>query len=145
VNSAKDTLRERIRGSIAAQVDEAERLLNELKDADVETKLSMLISGWGRGLAAALEELAIAVDELPQWDAARAEAAATVPTPEQEAPQTRMEPQEKHSAQNHPAEDEEHLAERAKRSREQTAELQWETREARRELEESVAPREIDS
>jgi hypothetical protein len=59
-------LRERIRLAIEAPVGEAEKLLSELKDADSETRLSILISGWSRGLASALEELAIAVDELQQ-------------------------------------------------------------------------------
>jgi hypothetical protein len=58
-----DGLRERIREAIAQPVAEAEKLLSELTDVDRETKLSILISGWGRGLAAALEELAIAIDE----------------------------------------------------------------------------------
>ena len=62
-------LRERIRRAVQEPVNEAEKLLDELQDADGETKLSILISGWGRGLAAGLEELAIAIDEQPQQPA----------------------------------------------------------------------------
>src|SRR5438046_1018307 len=57
-------LRERIHEELEAPVEDAERLLSELTSADSETKLSILISGWGRALAAALEELAVAIDEL---------------------------------------------------------------------------------
>ena len=55
-------LRERVQQAIAGPVGESERLLNDLPTADAETKLSILVSGWGRGLSAALEELAIAID-----------------------------------------------------------------------------------
>src|SRR5436189_5864854 len=57
-------VRERVRDAIQTPVDAAEEELRELQDADVETRLTVLIDGWARGLAAALEELAIAVDEL---------------------------------------------------------------------------------
>jgi len=57
-------LRERVQQAIAGPVGESERLLNDLPTADAETKLSILVSGWGRGLSAALEELAIAIDDL---------------------------------------------------------------------------------
>jgi hypothetical protein len=48
-------LRERVQQAIAGPVGESERLLNDLPSADAETKLSILVSGWGRGLSAALE------------------------------------------------------------------------------------------
>jgi hypothetical protein len=56
--------RERVKKAIEAPVDEATKLLGESRDADVETRLAMRIDGWGRGLAAGLEELAIAIGEL---------------------------------------------------------------------------------
>src|SRR4051795_3576218 len=82
MNRQASGLRERIRKAIEAPVRDAEKLLNELSDADGDTRLSILISGWSRGLAAALEELAIAVDELRQ-PATRA-TAETSPPPETE-------------------------------------------------------------
>ena len=56
--------RERVTKAIEAPVAEAAKLLAEASEADVETRLAMRIDGWGRGLAAGLEELAIAVEEL---------------------------------------------------------------------------------
>lgn len=56
-------LRARIRRAIQEPVDRSAKLLDELQDGDDHTKLSILISGWGRGLAAGLEELAVAVEE----------------------------------------------------------------------------------
>ena len=56
--------RERVQKAIEAPVDEAAKLLAESPAADLETRLAMRIDGWGRGLAAGLEELAIAVEEL---------------------------------------------------------------------------------
>ena len=56
--------RERVQKAIEAPVEEASKLLAESSESDVETRLAMRIDGWGRGLAAGLEELAIAVAEL---------------------------------------------------------------------------------
>ena len=56
--------RERVQKAIEAPVEEAAKLLAEASEADAETRLAMRIDGWGRGLAAGLEELAIAVEEL---------------------------------------------------------------------------------
>jgi len=56
--------RERVKKAIEAPVDEAVKLLSESSAADVETRLALRIDGWGRGLAAGLEELAIAIGEL---------------------------------------------------------------------------------
>src|ERR671937_1148991 len=79
MNGEGSGLRERIRRAIEAPVDESQKLLSELKDASPETQLSLLISGWARGLAAGMEELAIAVDELLEREgrAHREPAAAT--------------------------------------------------------------------
>ena len=114
--------RERIRRAIQEPVNEAEKLLDELQDADGETKLSILISGWGRGLAAGLEELAIAIDEQPKQPAAAASDSSR-PEPKSDEAQTR-EPEEREDASaDHTPADEEQLLEEAKQSREKTAEV----------------------
>jgi hypothetical protein len=127
-------LRERIRLAIEAPVGDAEKLLNDLKDADSETRLTILISGWSRGLASALEELAIAVDELHE-PGERAMAEPSPPTVAREAvsEQAGTEGQAPHADLEEAGD--ERLHEEARRSREQTAELQKETEQARRELE----------
>ena len=56
--------RERVKRAIEAPVADAAKLLEESRAADTETRLAMLIDGWGRGLAAGLEELAIAMTDL---------------------------------------------------------------------------------
>lgn len=126
-------LRERIRRAIQEPVDEAEKLLDELQDADGETKLSILISGWGRGLAAGLEELAIAIDEQPQPHPATAATDSSRPEPASDEVETREPQERKDASADHTAADEEQLLEEAKRSREKTAEV--------RELRERGAPR----
>jgi hypothetical protein len=55
---------ERVRKAVEGPVSEALKLLDEARSADTETRLVMLINGWGRGLAAGLEELALAIDDL---------------------------------------------------------------------------------
>src|SRR6059058_5929567 len=57
-------LRKRVRDAIEGPVSESEKLLNDLTTATADTRLAIQISGWGRGLAAALEEIAIVLDEL---------------------------------------------------------------------------------
>jgi hypothetical protein len=127
-------LRERIRLAIETPVGEAERLLNELKDADTETRLSILISGWARGLASALEELAIAVDELQQ-PKPRAEAETSPATPAEESVSQESETENQDAHGDLEEAGEERLIDEARRSREQTAELREQTQQARRELE----------
>ena len=126
-------LRERIRRAIQESVDEAEKLLDELRDADGETKLSILVSGWGRGLAAGLEELAITIDEQPQPHPATAASDSSRPEPTPDEVQTR-EPEEREDASaDHTPADEEQLLEEAKQSREKTAEIrELRERDARR-------------
>jgi hypothetical protein len=60
--------RERVRKAVEGPVAEAVKLLDEARSADTETRLMMLVNGWGRGLAAGLEELALAIDELRRLD-----------------------------------------------------------------------------
>ena len=126
--------RERVQHAIEAPVSEANKLLADLQNADSETRMSILISGWGRGLAAGLEELAIAVDELQRRNADTTSVpTATTPTP---SPAARQAASEDRSAQVElEGASEAQLADEAKRSREETAELRKETEEARREFE----------
>ena len=129
------TLRERIRLAIEAPVGEAEKLLNELKDADSGTRLSILISGWSRGLASALEELAIAVDELQRPGLRREAETSPAPAAEEAVPEKSATEEQSTPADLEEAGDE-RLIDEARRSREQTAELREQTEKARRELEE---------
>ena len=126
-------LRERIRLAIEGPVGEAEKLLNDLKDADSETRLTILISGWSRGLASALEELAIAVDEV--YPGPRATAEPKPPTAAEEAVAEQAAAEEQAAHADIEEAGDERLLEEARRSRDQTAELQKQTEEARRERE----------
>jgi len=115
-------------------VSEADKLLRDLENAETETKLAILISGWGRGLAAGLEELALAVDELQRQAAGKTGLPAPAPSsPDPDSPQS---PRNDRSADADVANaSEEQLVDEAKRSRAATAELRKQTEEARRELE----------
>jgi hypothetical protein len=91
--------RERVKKAIEAPVEAAGKLLDESPRGDVETRLAMLIDGWGRGLAAGLEELAIALADL------------------------RGESNDDGQAQTAPSRTEDQLRADAERSREETAAL----------------------
>jgi hypothetical protein len=122
-------LRERIQQAIAGPVGESERLLSDLPTADAETKLSILVSGWGRGLSAALEELAIAIDDL-QGQRTTETPAATPPSGQAE--ETSSEPAERTDLANA---DEAQLIDEASKSREETADAREKAKQARRRLE----------
>jgi hypothetical protein len=122
-------LRERVQQAIAGPVGESERLLNDLPTADAETKLSILASGWGRGLSAALEELAIAIDDL-QGQRTTETPAATPPSGQAE--ETSSEPAERTDLKNA---DEAQLIDEAGKSREETADAREKAKQARRQLE----------
>jgi hypothetical protein len=126
-------LRERVRQAVAGAVGEAEKLLNDLEHANSETRLSILISAWGRGLSAALEELAMAVDELRQQGVSAIPE--QVPTTATAEPPSREKGAEEEPAPADTDATEEQLREEAKKSREQTAELERETEKVRREIE----------
>lgn len=129
-------LRERIHDALAEPVEDAEKLLSELTDADSETKLSILISGWGRGFAAALEELAIAVDDLRAHVSQEPERARATPAEERPPPQPKGDEQTEQSERSDTADlGEGRLLDEAKKSREATAELRREAERARREVE----------
>jgi hypothetical protein len=129
-------LRERVQQAIEAPVGRAESLLDDVQDADVETKLSILINGWCRGVSAVLEELAIAIDDLSQPASPALPAApAPVTAPdarEQRSPQSAERPR-KHSVSGDV--DEEGLIAEARRSSEETAEIRKEGEQVRRSLE----------
>jgi hypothetical protein len=122
-------LRERVQQAIAGPVGESERLLNDLPTADAETKLSILVSGWGRGLSAALEELAIAIEDL-QGQRTTETPAATPPSGQAE--ETSSEPAERTDLTNA---DEAQLIDEARKSREETADAREKAKQARRRLE----------
>jgi hypothetical protein len=71
--------RERVQAAVTASVEEATENLAELSGASEEARLRTIIDGWGRGLAAGIEELAIALDEVHRL---LAEAAGTREPPE---------------------------------------------------------------
>jgi hypothetical protein len=122
-------LRERVQQAIAGPVGESERLLNDLPTADAETKLSILVSGWGRGLSAALEELAIAIDDLQGQRTTKTPAANA---PSRQAEETSSEPAERTDLTNA---DEAQLIDEARKSREETADAREKAKQARRRLE----------
>jgi hypothetical protein len=61
--------RERVQQAVESSVAEAMKLLDEARGADTETRLMILINGWGRGLSAGLEELALAIEGFRRADA----------------------------------------------------------------------------
>jgi hypothetical protein len=135
MSSEPSGLRERVRQAIAGPIAESEKLLADLQAGDAETRLSILLSGWFRGVAAALEELAIAVDGL---------LARSGETPVQRASDEQNEeplaPSPSASAEHAERIDLtdaglERLSEEARKSREETTELRKESERERRRLE----------
>jgi hypothetical protein len=126
-------LRERIRRAIQEPVARSEQLLDELEDANVETTLSILISGWGRGLAAALEELAIAIDQLRRQPTSVVDSTSPPPEPPppEQAPRHHQDQDNEEARADLATAGEAQLLEKAKRSREQTTQLREESRSAR--------------
>jgi hypothetical protein len=125
-------VRERVQEAIQAPVEAAAEELRELQDADVETRLTLLIDGWARGLAAALEELAVAIDDLERRrPAPSAGEQPAVPAVEEPARDVGDRPEELDLE----GAGEDRLIDEARRSRAATAELRKEGDEARRRLE----------
>jgi hypothetical protein len=114
--------RERVQKAIEAPVTEAAKLLNESTGADVETRLAMRIDGWGRGLAAGLEELAVSLAELRR---------AAAPDEPREPPSTPSpSPSDEGGAEtevDHEERSEDELRAEAARSREATTALREES------------------
>jgi hypothetical protein len=132
-------LRERVQQAISSPVSEAEKLLAEAQHADAHERLSILVSGWFRGIAAALEEVALDVDALrsagaagagsappplPQEGQATAAASSGAPRFEEEPSEPKPEPGERADE----AADEAALAERARASRAETEAVREERR-----------------
>lgn len=123
--------RERVRDAIQASADAAEKELLELEHADSYTRLSILIDGWARGFAAALEELAIAVDDLQMEGSAATDEEGAPPAVEPPAVESEAASEGRDLAEA----SENRLVEEARRSRAETAELREEGEKARRRLE----------
>jgi hypothetical protein len=126
-----DSLRARVRGAIADPVAEAEKLLAELDHAPIETTMPILLSGWGRGLAAGLEELARAIDQFGQPAAPAKAAPPHQPSRSDEPPRPASQEQRRELS----GVGERELEEEARRSREETAEAARHVDLARREME----------
>jgi hypothetical protein len=120
--------RERVRAAIQGPVDHADKLLEGLQGADLEIRLRVIVDGWGRGLAAGLEELAIAVEELRER---RGETAPEVTVPE---PRVAKPDVQGDDAPDLADAGEETLRAEAERAREGIAAQREEAEEARREL-----------
>jgi len=127
-------MRERVRQAIAGPVAEAEKLLAALQDADADTRLSILASGWFRGLAAALEELAIALDDLLAHPATETAVPPSPSKPNEETPSSPAAAKSSERVDLTEA-DAEQLREEARKSREETAKLRQEAERDRRRLE----------
>jgi len=127
-------LHDRVHRAIAGPVTEAEKLLAELHDAPLETTLPILVSGWGRGLAAGLQELASAVGAVPppQGDLGQPTPLRPPQPDDADAPQPPSDDPERRDLDEAGVEQ---LTEEARRSREETAEASREADETRRDLE----------
>ncbi|HLX77438.1 MAG TPA: hypothetical protein VKR27_01015, partial [Acidimicrobiales bacterium] len=117
--------RDRVRRATEDSVSEAGRLLDQARGADGETRLMILITVGGRGLAAGLEELALAVESMRQ--AGTSEPASDGldrpgPRPTEAAVPTKQ-PDKQADETDRVDADEESLRARAAESREATAAL----------------------
>jgi hypothetical protein len=122
-------VRDRVQKAVEGPTLEAARLLNELQHGSTEERLTILIDGWCRGLAGALEELAISIDDLER---SRDEPTETVRAAVQLGADADHEPTIDEAAREEPEPpaDEQQLAERAQQSRDATAALKQESSEA---------------
>jgi hypothetical protein len=58
------SLQARVHTALEAPVAAAEKLLDEMDDGDPHERLVIQLDGWGRGIADALEEIAVDLDTL---------------------------------------------------------------------------------
>jgi hypothetical protein len=58
------SLQNRVQTALETPVDAADKVLGELSDDEVHKRLAIQLDGWGRGLAGALEEIAVELDAL---------------------------------------------------------------------------------
>jgi hypothetical protein len=119
-NDSAVGVRERVQRAIESPVAEAERVLAEAPHAKPHERLSILMNGWFRGIAGALDELAIELESL--------RTAGPPPAPEP-AQRTQRQSDDEQPPENEPAGPEERaepqateaeLAERARASRAET-------------------------
>jgi hypothetical protein len=126
-------VRERVQEAINASTGRAEKVLSEAAHADEHERLTILVSGWFRGIAAALEEIALELDAraTPKGETG----GASDPTPPESPSSTSGDdssvgPEEARSeeAKAEPSEssDEATLLERARQSTEETRALRAE-------------------
>ena len=123
-------MRERVRRAIAGPVAEADKLIAELQDTDADTRVSILVSGWFRGLAAALEELSIAVDDLFAQRAAGNPGRRAATRGEREDAFAVQATAERSERIDLTEADDKQLSETARQSREETARHMTQTRHA---------------
>ena len=119
--------RQRVHEAVEAAVREAAELAGR-SNADGEARLQMLVDGWGRALTAALEELAVSLDELHRLvrpSEPELEPAPTPPPPEQV--EGSPPPAADESKDQDEDETEEQLRARAEASRAETEALREET------------------
>jgi hypothetical protein len=121
----------RVQRAIGAPTAEAQKLLAETPNADDHERLSVLVNGWFRGLAGALEELAIELDAIRHQPAAGVvphERPATLPVPAENVSEAVAQGEPASASRREPVEgvDEAALAERARASRAETRALREE-------------------
>jgi myo-inositol-1-phosphate synthase len=63
-NEEPVSLQNRVRTALETPVAAAEKLVAELPEDDVHERLGIQLDGWGRGIADALEEIALELDSL---------------------------------------------------------------------------------
>jgi hypothetical protein len=115
-------LRERVSMAISSPVAEARKILDETPHADEHVRLSVLLDGWFRGIAGALDELAVEMDaqreERRRPDAPGPPAPAPAGAP---APESAPKPEARGGEESQEPLDEAQLADRARASRDETA------------------------
>lgn len=58
------SLQNRVHTALESPVTAADKLVGELSDDEVHKRLAIQLDGWGRGIADALEEIAVELDAL---------------------------------------------------------------------------------
>jgi hypothetical protein len=58
------SLQNRVHTALETRVGAADKLVGELSDDEVHKRLAIQLDGWGRGIADALEEIALELDAL---------------------------------------------------------------------------------
>jgi hypothetical protein len=58
------SLQNRVHTALETPVTAADKLVGELSDEEAHKRLAIQLDGWGRGIAGALEEIALELDAL---------------------------------------------------------------------------------